>query len=177
MSFVCFVVDRLMIPYWRFGAKLNELNEYVLSKHLRPLRSLRLPSRRFRCQNDCRGADPRHRKRPRGTTRLAATLRHPRRGQSVAHRRLAQWQTADGAGGIRSQLVRRQLENPRTIYTLPNGDVLVMESRRRQGPSRIILLRDDNKDGKPDRREVFLDNLNGAFGMALARQPLLRRQH
>ena len=42
-----------------------------------------------------------------------------------------------------------------------------MESQRRQGSSRIILLRDDNKDGKPDRREVFIDNLNGAFGMAL----------
>jgi glucose/arabinose dehydrogenase len=42
-----------------------------------------------------------------------------------------------------------------------------MESQRRQGSSRIILLRDDNKDGKPDRRAVFIDNLNGAFGMAL----------
>ncbi len=69
--------------------------------------------------------------------------------------------------GFEVSLFADQLENPRTIYTLPNGDVLVMESRRRQGPSRIILLRDDNKDGKPDRREVFLDNLNGAFGMAL----------
>ena len=59
------------------------------------------------------------------------------------------------------------LENPRTIYPLPNGDVLVMESQRRQGPSRVILLRDTNKDGRPDRREVFIDNLNGAFGMAL----------
>ena len=60
-----------------------------------------------------------------------------------------------------------ELENPRTLYPLPNGDVLVMESVRRQGSSRIILLRDDNKDGKPDRREVFIDNLNRAFGMAL----------
>lgn len=59
------------------------------------------------------------------------------------------------------------LENPRTLYVLPNGDVLVMESLRRQGPSRIIFLRDENKDGKPGRREIFLDNLNGAFGMAL----------
>ena len=60
-----------------------------------------------------------------------------------------------------------ELENPRTLYPLPNDDVLVMESVRRQGSSRIILLRDDNKDGKPDRREVFIDNLNRAFGMAL----------
>jgi len=69
--------------------------------------------------------------------------------------------------GFEVSLFADQLENPRTLYTLPNGDVLVMESLRRQGSSRIILLRDDNKDGKPDRREVFADNLNGAFGMAL----------
>ena len=60
-----------------------------------------------------------------------------------------------------------ELENPRTIHVLPNGDVLIMESLRRQGPSRIILLRDENQDGKPDHRKVFADNLNGAFGMAL----------
>jgi glucose/arabinose dehydrogenase len=60
-----------------------------------------------------------------------------------------------------------ELDNPRMIYVLPNGDVLVVESRRRQGPSRILLLRDENKDGKPDRREVFVDGLNRAFGMAL----------
>ena len=69
--------------------------------------------------------------------------------------------------GFEVDLFADELENPRTIYPLPNGDVLVIESQRRQGPSRIILLRDDNKDGKPDRREVFIDNLNGAFGMAL----------
>ncbi len=69
--------------------------------------------------------------------------------------------------GFEVDLFADELENPRTIYPLPNGDVLVIESQRRQGSSRIILLRDDNKDGKPDRREVFIDNLNGAFGMAL----------
>ena len=69
--------------------------------------------------------------------------------------------------GFEVSLFADELDNPRTIYPLPNSDVLVMESQRRQGPSRIILLRDTNKDGKPDRREVFIDNLNGAFGMAL----------
>jgi glucose/arabinose dehydrogenase len=69
--------------------------------------------------------------------------------------------------GFEVDLFADELENPRTIYPLPNGDVLVIESQRRQGSSRIILLRDDNKDGKPDRRAVFIDNLNGAFGMAL----------
>lgn len=69
--------------------------------------------------------------------------------------------------GFEVDLFADELENPRTIYPLPNGDVLVIESQRRQGSSRIILLRDDNKDGKPDRRAVFIDNLNGAFGMTL----------
>jgi glucose/arabinose dehydrogenase len=59
------------------------------------------------------------------------------------------------------------LDNPRTIYVLPNGDVLVMESLRRDGESRVILLRDSDKNGKPDRREVFLRRLNMAFGMSL----------
>jgi glucose/arabinose dehydrogenase len=68
--------------------------------------------------------------------------------------------------GFEVSLFADELENPRTIHVLPNGDVLIMESLRRQGPSRIILLRDENKDGKPERREVFADNLNGAFGMA-----------
>jgi glucose/arabinose dehydrogenase len=69
--------------------------------------------------------------------------------------------------GFEVSLLADELDNPRTLYPLPNGDVLVMESQRRRGPSRIVLLRDDNKDGKPDRRDVFIDNLNGAFGMAL----------
>jgi len=69
--------------------------------------------------------------------------------------------------GFEVSLFADELENPRTLYPLPNGDVLVMESRRRQGKSRIILLRDNNKDSKPDRRELFITNLNDAFGMAL----------
>jgi glucose/arabinose dehydrogenase len=79
----------------------------------------------------------------------------------------AQGKLPTAPAGFDVSLFADELENPRTIYPLPNGDVLVMESQRRQGPSRIILLRDDNKDGRPDRREVFIDNLNGAFGMAL----------
>jgi glucose/arabinose dehydrogenase len=50
---------------------------------------------------------------------------------------------------------------------LPNGDVLVVESLRRDGDSRVFLFRDTNKDGKPDLRHVFLRGLNRAFGMAL----------
>ena len=69
--------------------------------------------------------------------------------------------------GFEVSLFADDLDNPRTIYVLPNGDVLVMESLRRDGESRVLLFRDMNKDGRPDRRHVFLRGLNRAFGMTL----------
>ena len=53
------------------------------------------------------------------------------------------------------------------VYVLPNGDVLVMESLRRQPGSRIVILRDTTKTGKPAFRQTFVRRLNMAFGMAL----------
>jgi glucose/arabinose dehydrogenase len=76
---------------------------------------------------------------------------------------------------------------------LPNGDILVVESKAppapapkrpkdiamgfveswatsggSMGPSnRITLLRDANSDGVPEERTVFLDHLNSPFGVAL----------
>lgn len=80
-----------------------------------------------------------------------------------------------------------QFQSPRWIYVAPNGDVLVAEaatlpkgakkaiaaalkldkSRSLQATSanRITLLRDTNKDGKPDVRTTFLADLNQPFGM------------
>jgi glucose/arabinose dehydrogenase len=69
--------------------------------------------------------------------------------------------------GFEVSLFAEGLDNPRMIHVLPNGDVLVMESLRQDGESRVLLFRDTNKDGKPDQREVFLRQLNRAFGMAL----------
>ncbi|MEV3980959.1 sorbosone dehydrogenase family protein [Nonomuraea sp. NPDC049758] len=84
-----------------------------------------------------------------------------------------------------------ELEHPRWLYELPNGDVLVAESatlpkapespvmglfywlRRNDGSTnersanRITLLRDTDGDGVADFRSVFLENLNQPFGMAL----------
>ncbi|MDP2354836.1 MAG: sorbosone dehydrogenase family protein [Beijerinckiaceae bacterium] len=83
------------------------------------------------------------------------------------------------------------LTHPRTVFTLPNGDVLVAESdappkeesqglrgwimgfmMRRAGsnnPSanRISLLRDADGDGRAELKTPFLENLNSPFGMAL----------
>lgn len=82
----------------------------------------------------------------------------------------------------------RDLINPRWIYVAPNGDVLVAESntepkgtkkvtavvsgqaksqRMDESPNRISILRDTNKDGKPDLKQVFLEGLNQPFGMLI----------
>ncbi len=55
-------------------------------------------------------------------------------------------------------------KNPRWTYIAPNGDMFVAESGRR-GVDRITLLRDANKDGTPEVREIFLDDLNAPLGM------------
>jgi glucose/arabinose dehydrogenase len=81
------------------------------------------------------------------------------------------------------------LRNPRWLYVLPNGDVLVAEantepksqSERREAQrsgkaesqqmgesaNRITLLRDTDGDGSPDVRELFLEGLNQPLGMLL----------
>ena len=95
--------------------------------------------------------------------------------------------------GMKIQALATGLQHPRSLYVLPNGDVLVVESKapaehsvRRPkdiimgmveswvtsggntGESnRITLLRDTNGDGVPDVRSVFLDHLNSPFGVAL----------
>ncbi|HSZ72520.1 MAG TPA: sorbosone dehydrogenase family protein [Cytophagaceae bacterium] len=77
-------------------------------------------------------------------------------------------------------------DNPRWLYVMPNGDVLVAESNSHhstinkigetiagtnlstdlsKSANRITILRDLNKDGKPDLKEIFLANLNQPFGM------------
>jgi hypothetical protein len=85
------------------------------------------------------------------------------------------------------------LDHPRWVYVLPNGDVLVAETNAPKRPedgkglkaramklfmkkagaavpsaNRITLLRDADGDGVAETRSVFLDNLNSPFGMALA---------
>ncbi len=69
--------------------------------------------------------------------------------------------------GFEVTLFADDLDNPRMIYVLPNSDVLVMESVPEQSQSRIVLLRDSAKRGRPDLRQSFLRRLNMAFGMTL----------
>ena len=102
-------------------------------------------------------------------------------------------ETPTVASGLKIQAMATGLQHPRSIYTLPNGDVLVIESKSPgtepttrpktiitrwieswatsggdTGPSnRITLLRDANGDGVPETKSVFLDHLNSPFGVAL----------
>src|SRR6185503_3054664 len=98
------------------------------------------------------------------------------------------------AKGLKIEALATGLQHPRSLYVLPNGDVLVSESKspgldpiKRPkdlvmgwiesivtsggsggGPSnRITLLHDTNGDGKPETKSVFLDHLSSPFGVAL----------
>ncbi len=97
------------------------------------------------------------------------------------------------APGLKVEAFARNLQHPRSIYVLPNGDVLVVESKSPdvqpiQRPkdivmglveswvtsggntgesNRITLLRDEKGEGKPTTRSVFLDHLASPFGVAL----------
>ncbi|TMI63695.1 MAG: sorbosone dehydrogenase family protein [Bacteroidetes bacterium] len=61
------------------------------------------------------------------------------------------------------------LNNPRWIYVLPNNDILISEAKTKKEESAndIILFRDENGDGNPEIRKIFLKNLNQPLGMLL----------
>ncbi len=96
------------------------------------------------------------------------------------------------ANGMAVAAFATGLDHPRTIYTLPNGDVLVTETNAPPKPedskgikgwvmklvmkragagvpsaNRITLLRDGDGDGVAETRSVFLEGLNSPFGMTL----------
>ena len=96
------------------------------------------------------------------------------------------------ASGFAVNAFATGLDHPRTVYVLPNGDVLVAETNappkpedakgikgaamklvmKKAGagvpsPNRITLLRDADGDGVAETRSVLLQNLNSPFGMVL----------
>jgi glucose/arabinose dehydrogenase len=58
-----------------------------------------------------------------------------------------------------------KLKNPRWTYIAPNGDIFVAESATKKSADRITLLRDVNKDGIAEFREIYLDKLKQPLGM------------
>lgn len=103
------------------------------------------------------------------------------------------WNEGEGpiaAEGLTVERFAEGLDHPRTIYRLPNGDVLVAETnsppRDNKGvegwimrnlmskagagsasANRISLLRDSDKDGKAEETFVFMEDLNSPFGITL----------
>ncbi|MGZ3237649.1 MAG: PQQ-dependent sugar dehydrogenase [Burkholderiaceae bacterium] len=105
------------------------------------------------------------------------------------------WQKGEtpiAASGLAVRAFAENLDHPRWIYVLPNGDVLIAETNAPPKPedgkgikgwfmkhvmkyagagptsaNRITLLRDADGDGTPELRTVFLSGLNSPFGMAL----------
>jgi glucose/arabinose dehydrogenase len=96
------------------------------------------------------------------------------------------------ASGLGVQAFAEELDHPRWLHVLPNGDVLVAETNAPPRPedrsgikgwimglvmsragagvpsaNRITLLRDADGDGVAETRSVFLEGLNSPFGMAL----------
>ncbi len=95
------------------------------------------------------------------------------------------------ANGLAVNAFATGLDQPRWLYVLPNGYVLVAETNtpkqegvggikgmimawalKRAGagvpsPNRIILLRDADGDGVAETKSIFLEGLNSPFGMAL----------
>jgi glucose/arabinose dehydrogenase len=98
----------------------------------------------------------------------------------------------DGSIPVAAAVFADDLDHPRWLYTLPNGDVLVAETNAPPKPddnaglkgwfmrvvmkragavtksaNRITLLRDADGDGIVEKRTTFLSDLNSPFGMVL----------
>jgi glucose/arabinose dehydrogenase len=94
------------------------------------------------------------------------------------------------SAGLKVESLATGLEHPRTVYSLPNGDILVAESNSpgtealrpkdfiagkvkglagagAKGGNRITLLRAAAGDGKPAVRTVFIDHLHSPYGIVL----------
>jgi glucose/arabinose dehydrogenase len=106
--------------------------------------------------------------------------------------RTASWgsETPTVPHGLQVHALATGLMHPRSLYVLPNGDVLVVETNgpkapinrpkevimgwvqsfagaKGKGGNRITLLRGAKPDGTAELRTVFLDHLNSPFGVAL----------
>lgn len=125
------------------------------------------------------------------------TLPEPSRGLLPAMHvpKVVGWkpgETPTVPAGFKIEAMATGLSNPRRVYALPNGDLLVVESKRTGeepierpkrpimswiesrahggeggGPSNRILLLRPSGDGKPAMQTVLIDHLNSPFGVVL----------
>src|SRR5690606_39452400 len=61
--------------------------------------------------------------------------------------------------GFKVERLTSDLKNPRTSYIAANGDLFVTESNTFNSADRITILRDADKNGSYEVREVFAENL------------------
>jgi glucose/arabinose dehydrogenase len=94
------------------------------------------------------------------------------------------------SAGLTVEALATGLEHPRTLYSLPNGDILVVESNSpgtepyrpkdfiagkvkaragaaAMGGNRITLLRNADGNGTPELRTVFIEHLHSPYGIVL----------
>ncbi|SFC50796.1 hypothetical protein SAMN04487907_10533 [Zunongwangia mangrovi] len=71
--------------------------------------------------------------------------------------------------GFKVSKFAEDLDHPRRSYVAPNGkDIFVVESDdAKKSANRITLFRDANKDGKPEERFIFAEDLNQPYGMLI----------
>lgn len=107
--------------------------------------------------------------------------------------KIAPWPAGEqptAPAGFKVTRYAADLDHPRWLYVLPNGDVLAAESATepakpegfrdwvaqiiqkqagalQESPNRIVLLRDADGDGVAEFRSVFAADLKRPFGMAL----------
>lgn len=115
---------------------------------------------------------------------------------TIKHPKVIGWPSdrqPSAPAGFKVSRFGKSLESPRWLYVLPNGDVLVAQSRTLpkpnkdnstskaekqaeglkesktvtgESPNRITLLRDKDQDGQPETTTLFVENLKQPFGMA-----------
>ena len=110
----------------------------------------------------------------------------------VTPRRWTAGETPVAASDLSVKAFARDLHHPRSIFVLPNGDVLVGETNAPKRPddakgikgfffrffqsrsgggapneNRLVLLRDTDGDGVADVKTIFLAHLHSPFGVAL----------
>jgi len=72
------------------------------------------------------------------------------------------------ASGFVVESFAAKLTGPRWPYVLPNGDVLVSESTgKADGPNKVVLLRDANKDGVAEETHTLIAGVRQPFGLLL----------
>lgn len=103
-----------------------------------------------------------------------------------------QGKTPTVPAGFQIQALSRDLQHPRNVYVLPNGDILAVQAKspppepikRPKDPivalvknkatsfpgskpaaNRITLIRDANGDGRPELEVTLLDDLHSPFGV------------